>query len=89
MEHLNNLLISLIDVEANKGLFKKEVANKLGLVPSDIYDVWLESEYTNGVVTQYICISFSGKVKKEKLDKFNYSFTDGYNLYIEVGDTIL
>lgn len=85
----DNLIISLIDCEANKGLYKKEIAEKLGLTPNDIGDVWLESELNNGVVTQYLYISFTGRVKKEVMDKFDYSFIDGYNIVIEVGDTIL
>ena len=85
----DKLIISLIDCEVNKGLYKKEIARKLGLTPTDISDVWLESELNNGVVTQYLYISFSGRVKKEVMDKFDYSFIDGYNIVIEVGDTIL
>lgn len=86
---LNQLIISLIEVEANKGLFKKELAVKLCLSPSDIQDVWLESELNNGVVSQYLYISFNGRIKKEVMDNFDYSFIDGYNIVIEVGDTIL
>ena len=86
---LNQLIISLIEVEANKGLFKKELANQLHLSPSDISDVWLESELNNGVVSQYLYISFNGRIKKDVLDNFDYSFIDGYNIVIEVGDTII
>ena len=86
---LEQLIISLIDVEANKGLYKKELANQLGLVPNDINDVWIESEYVNGLVSQYLYISFDGRIKKENMDKFDYAFIDGYNIAIEVGDIIL
>ena len=86
---LDQLVISLLDAEANIGLYKKELANELGLVPSDINDVWLESEYTNGVISQYLYISFDGRIPKEKLDDFNYAFIDGYNIVIEVGDRII
>lgn len=86
---LDQLIVSLLDVEANKGLFKKELAVKLCLSPSDISDVWLESERVNGVITQYLYISFSGRIKKEVMDNFEYAFIDGYNIAIEVGDTII
>lgn len=89
METLESLIVSLLDVEANKGLFKKELATKLNLLPNEISDVWLESEYTNGVVTQYLYISFNGRIKKETMDNFEYSFIDGYNIVIEVGDRFL
>lgn len=87
--NIDSLVISLLDSEANKGLFKKEVAKELGLYPQDIFDVWLESEKVNGVVTQYLYISFRGKISKEKMDKFDYSFIDGFAIVIEVGDSIL
>ena len=86
---LDQLVISLLDAEANIGLYKKELAKELGLVPSDISDIWLESEYTNGVITQYLYISFAGRISKETMDNFNYAFIDGYNIVIEVGDRIL
>ena len=86
---LEQLIISLIDVEANKGLYKKELANQLGLVPSEINDIWIESEYVNGLISQYLYISFDGRIKKEVMDKFDYAFIDGYSIAIEVGDIIL
>ena len=71
---MDALIVSLIDSEVNKGLFKKEIAPKLGLDVTDIYDVWLESKLVNGVVMQYLNVSFNGRIKKEYLDELDYAF---------------
>ena len=49
----DRLVISLLDVEVAKGNFKKELAEILGIEPSQIYDVGLESEYINGFIKIY------------------------------------
>lgn len=90
MDNLGNLVISFLDVEANKSLFCKEIAQKLDLESHQIYDVWLESEYLNGSVKQYLFVSFSEKIPKSKLMDLDFDYLDGYGaLVFEVGDTIL
>ena len=86
----DRLVISLLDVEVAKGNFKKELAGILGIEPSQIYDVGLESEYTNGVITQYLKVYFNyGKIKKENLMKLDFDHFDGGAIAFEVGDTFL
>lgn len=85
---LDNLVISFLDVEANKGVFRRELANTLKILPSDI-DVWFESEYT-GTMHQYIVVKIRERLSKDDLDKLDFDFLDeGGNLVWEVGDIVL
>lgn len=85
---LDNLVVSYLDVEANKNLFRRELAKKLRILPSDI-DVWFESEYT-GVVHQYIKVSIRENLTKEDLNNLEFDFIDSCgNLVFEVGDIVL
>jgi hypothetical protein len=85
---LDNLVVSFLDLEANKGLFRKELAKLLKILPSDI-DVWFESEYT-GTVHQYIKVDIHERLSKKDLEKLDFDFIDedGYITY-EVGDIVL
>ena len=90
MDNLGNLVISFLDVEANKSLFCNEIARKLDVEPHQIFDVWLESEYLNGSVKQYLFVSFYEKIPKSKLMDLDFDYIDGCGaLVFKVGDTIL
>ena len=86
----DNLIISLLDVEANKSIFCNDLAQKLDLAPHNIADVWLESEYVNGSVKQYLYVSFNESIPKDKLMKLDFDYIHCCGaLVFEVGDRIL
>jgi hypothetical protein len=85
---LDNLVISFLDVEANKGVFRRELAKTLKILPSDI-DVWFESEYT-GTMHQYIVVKIRERLSKDDLDKLDFDFLDEDGFLVwEVGDIVL
>ena len=85
---LDNLVISYLDLEANKSVVRKEIARELKILPSDI-DLWFESEYT-GTVHQYIVVEINERLTKEDLFKLDFDFIDEMgNLVFEVGETVL
>jgi hypothetical protein len=85
---LDNLVISFLDVEANKGVFRRELAKILKILPSDI-DVWFESEYT-GTMHQYIVVKIRERLSKDDLDKLDFDFIDEDGFLVwEVGDIVL
>ena len=88
MIELDNLVVSFLDVEANKSLFRKELAKTLKILPSDI-DVQFVSEYT-GTVHQYIKVGINERLSKDDLMKLDFDFIDkdGYIVF-EVGDIVL
>ena len=88
MIELDNLVVSFLDVEANKSLFRKELAKTLKILPSDI-DVQFVSEYT-GTVHQYIKVGINERLSKYDLMKLDFDFIDkdGYIVF-EVGDIVL
>lgn len=85
---LDKLVISFLDLEANKGLFRKDLARKLNILPSDI-EVSFGTEYT-GVVHQYIQVDINETLSKDDLDKIDFDYIDNNgNLIFEVGDVML
>ena len=85
---LDNLVISYLDLEANKSIVRKEIARELKILPSDI-DLWFESEYT-GTVHQYIVVEINERLTKEDLLKLDFDFIDEVgNFVFEVGETVL
>lgn len=88
MIDLDKLVISFLDVEANKGVFRSELASKLKILPSDI-DVSFASEYT-GTMHQYVVVDINERLSKEDLEKLDFDFLDeDGNLVWEVGDIVL
>ena len=88
MIELDNLVVSFLDVEANKSLFRKELAKTLKILPSDI-DVQFVSEYT-GTVHQYIKVGINERLSKDDLMKLDFDFIDkGGYIVFEVGDIVL
>ena len=88
MENLDNLVISFLDLESNKGIFRKELASKLKILPSDI-EVNFVTEYT-GMVHQYIVVTIKENIPKEDLMKLDFDFINEYgDVVFEVGDIFL
>lgn len=90
MDSLENLVISFIDVEANKGLFRKELAGILNVSPNLIGEPFFEYHTINGVLKQFIFVDINMDLSKEDLLKipFTYFDGDGY-LVFDAGDVIL
>ena len=90
MEELDRLVISLIDSEAIKGCFKKELAKELNIPVSNIKEVWLDSELIDGVVQQTIVVSFINvEISKEKLMKLPFQSIYENTIRFRVGDVLL
>ena len=90
MEEFDNLVISLLDSEAMKGCFKRELAKELQIPISSINEVWLESDTIDGLVQQVLKVSFINvEISKEKL--MNLPFKSIYEnpILFEVGDILL
>lgn len=85
---LDNLVVSFLDLEANKGIFRRELAKELNILPSDV-DISFESEYT-GTVHQYVVVKINERLSKEDLDKLDFDFINSCGeLVWEVGDIVL
>lgn len=90
MEDFDKLVISLLDSEAVKGCFKKELAKSLHIPINTISDVWLESDMVDGLVTQVIKVSFVDvEISKERLMKLDFKSIYENTIIFEVGDIIL
>lgn len=86
--NLDNLVVSFLDLEANKGIFRRELAKELSILPSDI-SISFESEYT-GTVHQYVVVKINERLSKEDLDKLDFDFINSCGeLVWEVGDIVL
>lgn len=89
LETFDSLVTSLIDLDAQMGLFKKELGRKLNLPLVCIGDPFLKSEIVNGVVKQYVYVQLCDKVEMGKLLSIGFDyFHDGYIVF-EVGDIVL
>lgn len=90
MENFDNLVISLLDGEAIKGCFKKELAKELGIPVDTITDVWLETNLINGVADQVIKVSFIDvEIPKDKLMSLPFKSIYENTIIFEVGDVML
>ena len=90
MEEFDRLVISLLDSEAIKGTFKKELAEELDIPVKNITGVWLESELVDGVVSQNVVVSFVNvEISKEKLLKLPFKSIYENTIIFEVGDILL
>ena len=90
MEDFDKLVISLLDSEAVKGCFKRELAKELHIPVSSISDVWLESDVIDGLVTQVIKVAFIDvEISKERLMKLNFKSIYENTIVFEVGDILL
>ena len=90
MENLDRLIISLLDSEANKGCFRKELAEELNIPVTTISDVKLKSDLVDGVLTQSIQVKFNNvEISKKKLMKLDFKSICNNTIIFEVGDTII
>ena len=90
MEKFDSLVISLLDSDAMKGCFKKELATKLNVPIKCITDIWLESKLVDGVINQVLKVSFVDvEIKKSDLMKLPFSCIYENCIVFDVGDTII
>ena len=90
MENFESLVISLLDSDAMKGVFKKELAKILNIPVVCINDVWLETNLVDGVAVQEVYVAFIDvEIKKEDLMKLPFKCIYENCIVFEVGDTIL
>ena len=90
MENFDRLVISLLDSDAMKGCFKKELGRILNLPLVCIGDVWLETELTDGVATQVLKVAFiDAEISKEKLMTLPFKSIYENTIIFEVGDIML
>ena len=90
MEEFDNLVISLLDSEAMKGCFKRELAKELQIPISSINEVWLESDTIDGLVQQVLKVSFINvEISKEKLMNLPFKSIYENTIIFEVGDILL
>ncbi len=90
MEDFDKLVISLLDSEAMKGCFKKELAKELQIPINHIKEVWLESDTIDGLVQQVLKVSFINvEISKEKLMNLPFKSIYENTIIFEVGDILL
>lgn len=86
----DRLVISLLDSDAMKGCFKKELGKALNLPLICINEIWLENEVNNGIVSQTIHVSFiDAEIEKEKLMSLPFKSIYENTIIFEVGDVFL
>ena len=89
MESISELVTSFLDIEANKGAFRNELARILKMLPSDIQDIWLETEYV-GTVHHYLFVSISERIPKDDLMKIPFDYIDSSGcLIFDVGEFVI
>lgn len=83
------LIISLLDSDAQKGIFKKDLAKKLNISSDCLRDIWIESAILDGVVQQYLYVLYTGRINKSNLMKLDFAFIEDSCIVFEIGDIIL
>ena len=90
MEHFESLVISLLDSDANKGLFIGELCQALDIPKNCIKDIWLSTSVNKGVISQEVYVEIVGvKIKKSDLMKLPFKCIYENFIIFEVGDTII
>lgn len=90
MESFDSLVVSLLDSDAMKGCFKKELARILNVPIICINEIWLESEIIDGIVNQILKVSFiDAEISKESLMKLPFKSIYENTIIFEVGDMFL
>ena len=88
--NLDSIVISLLDSDAQKGVFKKELGKCLNLPLISISEVWLETELVDGMIIQELWVSFiDARIPKEKLMKLPFKYICDNCIVFEVGDSII
>ena len=85
----DSLVISLLDSDAQKGIFKKELAKTLNIPVTHLGDMWIETEITNGVIQQYLYVQYNDKIDKDNLMEVDFESIRNSCIVFEIGDTIL
>ena len=90
MENFDSLVISLLDSDAMKGCFMKELGRILNVPMVCISDMWLETEMNGGVASQVLKVAFiDAEIKKDDLMKLPFKSIYENCIVFEVGDKIL
>lgn len=90
MENFDSLVISLLDSDAMKGCFMKELGKKLNIPVICIKEIWLETELIEGVATQELWVSFiDAKIDKKLLMNLPFKYIYENCIVFEVGDMFL
>lgn len=90
MENFERLVISLLDGDAMKGCFKKELGKILNVPLVCITDIWLNTKLIDGVAIQEVYVSFTDvEISKEKLMQLPFKHIYNNCIVFEVGDTVL
>ena len=90
MEEFERLVISLLDSDAMKGCFKKELGKRLDIPVVCIQDIWLQTNLVDGVISQELYVAIiDSEISKEKLMKLPFKHIYENCIVFEVGDTLL
>lgn len=90
MENFESLVISLLDSDAMKGCFKKELSSLLNISEDCIKEIWLKTNLVDGLVRQEVYVSFiDATIEKEDLMKLPFKSIYENCITFEVGDTFL
>ena len=90
MESFDTLVISLLDSDAMKGVFMKEIAKILNIPVIYINGVWLETTLINNVASQELYVSIENvDIDKKSLMKLPFKSIYNNCIVFEVGDTLL
>ena len=87
MENFDNLVISLIDADANKGLFISELCRILNLPKICVGEIYLNTKLNNGVITQEVCVEMINAEIKKGLEDAGFKCYGGINspyIWLEV-----
>ena len=86
----DKLVISLLDSDAMKGCFKKELSKKLNIPVNCINEIWLHHTLIDGVDTQTIHVSFIDvEISKDQLMRLDFKSIYENTIIFEVGDILL
>ena len=89
-EDFERLVISLLDSDAMKGCFKKELAKKLNVPLVCIGDIWLETTLIGNVASQVLKVAFiDAEIRKEDLMELPFKYIYENCLVFEVGDSVI
>lgn len=90
MDNFDSLIVSLLDSDAMKGCFKKELCRVLDIPIQHITDIWLETTVTDSIASQVLKVAFIDiEIKKEKLMDLPFKSIYENCIVFEVGDTVL
>ena len=90
MENFDRLVNSLIDSDAMKGCFIKELSNILDIPQVCIGDIWLETELNGGLASQVLKVELlDAEIPKERLMKLKFKSIYENCIVFEVGDVML